>query len=121
MIRKSIIALLGTVAMAALAPTAASAQSGFSIPLGSRSGYENSGYGYDGYRTDGRHVRRHERLEDRHDNVHENLGDEHEEAHEEGLTRREHRGLHRDLNDRHEDADYRIERQHRRQDLRDSW
>ena len=121
MIRKSYIALLGTAAMAAMAPTAASAQSSFSITLGSGSGYDNSSYGDDDYPTDGRHVQRHERLEDRHDNVHENLGDEHEEAHEEGLTRREHRGLHRDLNDRHEDADYRIERQHRRQDLRDSW
>ena len=95
MIHKSILALLGTAAAVAMFPTAASAQSGVSISIGTGSGYGNSygngygnPYGYDPYsrRYDSRHQDRHEDLEEQHEDSHEDLDEIHDEAHDQGLS-----------------------------------
>jgi len=67
----------------------------------------------------GRHDWQHDRLDQRHDDVHDQLDEEHDEAHEQGLTPWEHRQLHRELQYQHDEADYRLERQHRREHQRE--
>lgn len=67
----------------------------------------------------GRHDWQHDRLDQRHDDVHDQLDEEHDEAHEQGLSPWEHRQLHRDLQYQHDEADYRLQRQHRREHRRD--
>lgn len=95
-----IIAALATAVVALTAPSLASAQD--------RHGYSNYG----------EHDRRHERLDDRHDDNHEELNEVHADAHDQGLTRRGHRQLHGALQYEHAETDYRLARQHQRQDRR---
>lgn len=94
------IAVLGSAVFAITMPSVASAQ---------------SAYGYSNY---GEHDQRHDRFEDRHDANHDELDEVHADAHDQGLSRREHRQLHRELQYEHADADYRLARQHQRQDRR---
>ena len=119
MFGRSVIVVVGTAVVAMAVPFAASAQSRFSVTIGS--GYAYPNVGYDGYSQDDRHDRRHDRLGDQHDDVHDDLSDVHDDAHEQGVSRFGHRVLHRDLQFQHADADYRIERRHRRADQRDVW
>ncbi|MCU6455953.1 hypothetical protein LPN01_17895 [Sphingomonas sp. A2-49] len=93
----SIISVFGIAALAAMVPSAASAQ---------------SGYGY------GQHDQRHDRLDDRHDDNHDELGEVHADAHDQGLSRRGHRQLHRGLQYEHAQSDYQLARKHQRQDRR---
>jgi hypothetical protein len=68
-----------------------------------------------------RHDDRHEQLDDVHGDVHEDLQDEHADAHDQGLNCWEHSQVHRNLQNRHEDADYALELEHQRRDMRSQW
>ena len=125
---KTIALLCGATALAALAPSAAIAQSGFSISIGSGYGggysdygYPAYGYGGDGYSNYGRHESEHAQLGDQHDDVHYELDDEHEQAHEQGVNPWEHAQLHGQLQNQHGYADYQLRRQHQREHQRSQW
>lgn len=96
----SIVSVFGIVALTAIVPSVASAQSGF------------------GYGNYSEHDARHDRLDDRRDGNHEQLDEIHADAHDEGLSRGEHRQLHRELQYEHAEADYRLAREHQRRDQR---
>lgn len=67
------------------------------------------------------HDNRHDRLDEVHGDVHEDLREEHADAHDQGLNRWEHSRLHGNLQNRHEDADYALELEHQRRDMRNRW
>ncbi len=95
--RKSIIGVIGAVALASFAlPAAANAQWS-------------------------RHDHQHEQLDEEHGDVHDALEEEHAQAHEQGLSPWEHAQLHQDLNNQHAEADYAIELQHQREHQREQW
>lgn len=127
MTRKILFAAVGMAALIATVPTAASAQSGFAITIGSGSygngynGYGYNGYGNDRYRDQDHHQRQHDRLEDEHEDNHQDLDEAHEQAHEQGLSWGEHRQLHRELNYEHEALDYQTAVRHQREHQRGSW
>ncbi len=105
---KTFIALLGLASTAALMPSAAFAQSGWSISIGSGGGYYGQPYG-GGYT---RHDDKHDRLEDQHDDVHDDIDQEHDQAHQYWMSNRAHRRLHRDLREDHADAHDQLEDNH---------
>ena len=115
----TIIPLFGLAAFALAAPTAASAQSRWSVTIGSGYGNTSDGYGYDGNR--GRHRDQHEDLDDQHDDTHDQLDDEHTQAHEEGVSPWEHRQLHGQLRDEHRYEHRDLNREHSREHRRNEW
>ena len=93
----TVISAIGAAAVALFTPSMASAQSGWSVTIGSGFGY---GYpGYDSWRSTHRDL--HDDLDDEHDDDHDQLDEEHAEAHEQWMTPREHRRLHRHLDREH--------------------
>ena len=108
----TILPLFGLAAFAAVLPTAASAQTSWSVSIGSGYGqpYYGNGYGNQ-YRQ---HDAQHDDLEDQHDDAHDYLDDEHARAHEEGVSRWEHRRLHGDLREEHRYEHGELNREHSR-------
>jgi len=109
--KKAFIALLGLGAMAALVPSAAYAQSSWSVTIGSGGGgYYGQPYG-GGY---SQHDDEHDQIEEQHDDVHDDLDQEHARAHQYWMSGRDHRQLHRGLNEEHADAHDQLDDQHDR-------
>lgn len=108
--KRNLIPLVGAAAFAAMAPSAAFAQSSWSITLGSGGGY----YGDPYYNHYSRHDDEHEELDAEHSDVHDQLDEEHAEAHEHWMTPWEHAQLHRHLRNEHEYAHDQLDREHDR-------
>ena len=108
MVKRNLIPLVGAAAFAAMAPTAAFAQSSWSISIGSGGGYYDTPY----YSSHSRHDDEHEELDAEHGDVHDQLDEEHAEAHEQGLTPWEHAQLHRQLRYEHRYAHDQLDREH---------
>ena len=95
---KSALFLCGAAALAAMAPSAASAHTSFSFSIGSAYGNGYPGYGYDnsydyvdnGYPGYVRHGQQHQDLDDEQDDVHDQLDEGHARAHAQGLDPYEH-------------------------------
>lgn len=113
--KKTIIPLAGVAALSAMVPTAAFAQSSWSISIGSGGGY----YGAPYYNSRSRHGDQHEQLDAEHGDVHDQLDEEHAEAHDQGLSRWEHAQVHRQLRYEHRDAHHELDRDHDRRHRRD--
>ena len=105
---KTFVALLGLASAAALMPSAAFAQSNWSVTIGSGGGYYGQPYG-GGY---SRHDDEHDQIEDQHDDVHDDVDQEHADAHQYWMSERTHRRLHRNLNEEHADAHDQVDDEH---------
>ena len=127
---KTVMLLCGAAGLSALAPSAASAQSSFSISIGSGPGYsgyanpygyQGNGYGNNGYSTYGRHEAQHDQIEEEHGDGHDQLDEEHDQAHGQGVNPWEHAQLHQQLQYQHGYNDYQLKRQHRSEHQREQW
>lgn len=113
---QAIIPLFGLAAFALAVPTVSSAQSRWSVSIGS--GYGYSDYG-DRYRS--RHEAQHDELDEQHDDIHDQLDEEHAQAHEDGLSRWDHRQVHRELRQEHRYGHREMNREHSWEHRRNSW